>query len=175
MGTERLLAKPLQGGLFGYGEYELATLPCIERGLHGVRYLVIQRRAGVVVSVADEKHEALAGARRVISASFVAANDRSMSGQGELWDDLPGLPEPLPPAPPVSRRRRQIFERTDGRCFYCSVSLQLEGVWDVEHQMPRALGGGDNPLNLVAACVRCNRGKADRTALEFIASGKSAA
>jgi 5-methylcytosine-specific restriction endonuclease McrA len=68
----------------------------------------------------------------------------------------------------VSRRRREIFERSAGKCHYCGTPLTLVGKWHVEHQQPRALGGGDDPLNLVAACVRCNLAKSDRTALEFV-------
>ena len=34
--------------------------------------------------------------------------------------------------------------------------------------LPRALAGGDDIGNLVAACVRCNLAKHDRTALEFV-------
>jgi 5-methylcytosine-specific restriction endonuclease McrA len=32
----------------------------------------------------------------------------------------------------------------------------------------RLLGGGDDTLNLVAACMRCNLAKSDRTAIEFV-------
>lgn len=35
---------------------------------------------------------------------------------------------------------------------------------------PRALGGGDDALNLVAACRRCNLAKSDRTAIELVGS-----
>lgn len=38
----------------------------------------------------------------------------------------------------------------------------------IEHQMPRALMGPDELVNLVAACVPCNLSKGDRTALEFL-------
>ncbi len=54
--------------------------------------------------------------------------------------------------------------------MYCDTTLSLDGKWHVEHQLPRALGGADDALNLVAACIKCNLAKADRTALEFISS-----
>jgi hypothetical protein len=167
---ERLLAKPLQGGLFGQDTYELATMPCVAKGLHSVRYLVIQRRAGIVVSVADDKQEALAGARRAISAlvDMTAASDGAEPRQWALWTAAE-LPKPVEqPSPGVPRRRREIFARSRSKCFYCEAPLQLDGEWEVEHQRPRALGGDDAPLNLVVACRRCNREKSDRTALEFV-------
>jgi hypothetical protein len=36
--------------------------------------------------------------------------------------------------------------------------------------VPKALGGGDQPLNLVASCVKCNLEMSDRTAVEFVTS-----
>jgi hypothetical protein len=170
METARLLAKPLQGGLFGQGEYALASMPCVARGLHAVRYLVIQPRAGTVLAVAEDKGDVLAAARRVIVATgdLSAASDEP--SQAKLWADaeMP-IPDVQSAAPaPVSRRRREVFERSQGRCFYCETTLQVDN-FEVEHMRPRALGGGDDLLNLVAACRRCNRQKADRTALEYLA------
>lgn len=114
----------------------------------------------------------LAAARRVIVAAgdLAAANDEPATLQPKLWTDaeksIPGVQSTVPV--PVSRRRREVFERSQGRCHYCSAELQIDSV-EVEHMQPRALDGDDHPLNLVAACRRCNREKSDRTALEFLA------
>jgi 5-methylcytosine-specific restriction endonuclease McrA len=67
----------------------------------------------------------------------------------------------------ISRRRQRIFDESGGRCHYCSTPLTLDGKWHIEHKMPRALGGDDEPGNLVAACVPCNFKKRDTTDLEF--------
>jgi hypothetical protein len=72
-------------------------------------------------------------------------------------------------AQPVSRRRRAIFEKSEGRCHYCACELTLEGRWHVEHMIPRALGGQSVEDNLVAACAPCNHKKRDQTDHEFIA------
>jgi 5-methylcytosine-specific restriction endonuclease McrA len=169
MSTERLLTRPLFGGVFGNtGQYCLATMPCVRRGLHGVEYLVVDPTAGAVISTGENAADALCRARTMLEAANDAHGPRRerMSTQLKLW------PEELPPtqvaAPHVSRRRREIFERTHGKCFYCSTSLELAGPWHVEHQLPRALGGQDGMLNLVASCVRCNLQKRDRTAIEFV-------
>lgn len=78
-------------------------------------------------------------------------------------------------APSIPRRRRAIFDASGGRCHYCSTPLRLTGKWHIEHKMPRALMGSNEPTNLVASCVPCNLKKRDRTDVEFIAMQKGAA
>lgn len=170
MSTDRLLQRPIFGGVFGSGRYALASMPCVSRGLYSTRYMVVEPQAGAVLSVAEDKVEALAGARRVLKAATELQNPEGNAPphQAELW---PVLPAPLPPPAPayVSRRRREIFEKCQGRCHYCHTPLQLDGSFQIEHMMPRALGGSDDAMNLVAACVPCNLRKSDRTAIEFVA------
>jgi hypothetical protein len=167
MSGAHLLHRPIYGGPFGEGRFSLATVPTISNGLHAVRFMVIDARGGAVLSVSNDKLEAMSLARRHLHlvAPQHAANDELWT-QDALWPDL------APPAAPnphhVSRRRREIFSRSDERCHYCRAKLALDGRWHVEHMVPRALGGGDDPLNLVAACGPCNLAKRDRTALEFM-------
>lgn len=166
----RLLQKPINGGLFGQGRYALASMPCVARGLHSIRYMVVEPQGGAVLSVAEDKIGALVGARRLLAATF---EKEEVPQQLELGLIEPPQPDQAsashPTVPRASRRRREIFERSEGRCHYCSAALTLDGRWHVEHMQPRALGGDDKPLNLVAACVSCNLAKSDRTALEFVA------
>lgn len=166
--------RPIYGGIFGNsGEYTLATMACVERGLHGVRYLVLHPSSGGVLSVASDKTQALSQARRVLKAAakLTSANDGSFV-QGSLWTDqeMPA-PEAGARSKPkaIPKRRQEVFKKSDGRCFYCGKVLALDGRWHIEHQMPRALLGPDELPNLVAACAPCNLAKRDRTALEFIA------
>lgn len=165
----RLLHRPIFGSAFGAGRYALASLPTVRRGLHSVRYLVIDPSAGLVLGQGDEAGAALAAARRVLESTGEAANDASYWQQPGLFG-IEDLPIPVAKTIPrhVSRRRREIHARTGGRCAYCDTPLEVDGHWHVEHQLPRALGGDDRPLNLVAACPACNLAKADRTALEFL-------
>jgi 5-methylcytosine-specific restriction endonuclease McrA len=54
----------------------------------------------------------------------------------------------------------QILHRDNFKCRYCGAmpgSDQLE----VDHLIPVSRGGSDSPLNLVAACKKCNRGRSD--------------
>jgi hypothetical protein len=169
--------RPIFGGPFGKsGRYVLATMQCIERGLHSVRFMVVEPASGGVLSVANDKQEALAGARRLLRAAQAitrqAANDPDMH-QGSLWPDadLPSAPSAGVKPKAVSRRRREVYELSEGRCHYCGTALTLDGKWHVEHMQARALGGGDELGNVVAACVPCNLTKGARTALEFITDG----
>ncbi len=167
MSTPRMLQRPIFGGPFGHGLYALATLPTISNGLHAVRFMVIDPRRGTVLSIADDKLAAMAGARRLLVGlpAAGAANDSKWE-QAAFWPDLPGGRAARPR--PISRRRLEVFSHSDGRCHYCHAALTLDGRWHVEHQVPHALGGSDVPSNLVASCAPCNLRKGDRTALEYV-------
>lgn len=172
--------RPIFGGPFGRdGRYVMATMPCIERGMHAVRHMVLEPRTGGVLSVSTDKQQALSDARRLLRvasslASRQAANAPTMLQAG-LWseEDLPATCEAGARPKHVPRRRREVFEKSGGRCFYCGTALTLDGKWHIEHQMPRALMGPDELVNLVAACAPCNLAKGDRTALEFLADSAS--
>jgi 5-methylcytosine-specific restriction endonuclease McrA len=166
-----MLQRPIYGGIFGRGVYALATQPTITNGLHAVKFMVVDPRAGTVLSVSDVKLEAIAMARRLLHLTTPAANDARWQ-QAAFWPNLPV--EPVPKVRPISRRRRQVFERSGGRCHYCRSVLTLDGRWHVEHMVPRALGGGEAAANLVAACAPCNLAKGDRTALEFVSAAAAA-
>lgn len=59
----------------------------------------------------------------------------------------------------VSRRLRYEVLRRDGhRCRYCGASAP-DAPLTVDHVVPVALGGPDEPSNLVTACADCNAGK----------------
>lgn len=59
----------------------------------------------------------------------------------------------------VSRRLRfEILKRDDYACRYCGAKVP-DVELTVDHVLPVALGGTDEPTNLVAACRACNGGK----------------
>lgn len=177
MSGEHVLQRPIYGGVFGEdGDYSLASVPCVSRGLHATRYMVIQAKAGVVLSISEDKALALERARVRIRAANDSHHLQPQSAvQGELWPDEPVLTASPSQARYVSRRRKEIYDSSAGRCHYCGRALDLSGSWHVEHQLPRALGGGDDSMNLVAACAPCNLAKGDATAIEFAArSSKNA-
>lgn len=64
----------------------------------------------------------------------------------------------LPHRGGVPLTRRAVFVRDGGRCAYCGASAS-----SLDHVLPRSRGGRHVWENVVAACARCNRVKADRT------------
>ncbi|MFI2663716.1 HNH endonuclease [Micromonospora carbonacea] len=59
----------------------------------------------------------------------------------------------------VSRALRyQILRRDNHTCRYCGRSAP-DVKLTVDHVVPEALGGSDEPTNLVTACAECNGGK----------------
>ena len=58
------------------------------------------------------------------------------------------------------RTRYEVLRRCNFACIYCGLPAPVATL-HVDHVIPRALGGGDDPWNLVAACRDCNLGKTD--------------
>ena len=52
------------------------------------------------------------------------------------------------------------------RCVYCAAPLDYERA-TLDHVYPLAKGGANESGNLVVACPRCNRLKADMLPVEF--------
>ena len=48
-----------------------------------------------------------------------------------------------------------LIWRADGRCTWCGAAVSPR-FYAIDHVTPRALGGGDEPRNLVLACAGCN-------------------
>lgn len=59
----------------------------------------------------------------------------------------------------TKRTRFEVLRRDNHTCRYCGASAP-DAVITVDHVTPVALGGTDDPSNLVAACRDCNSGKA---------------
>jgi 5-methylcytosine-specific restriction endonuclease McrA len=59
--------------------------------------------------------------------------------------------------------RRNVLERDRHTCQYCRYKGEQ---LTLDHVIPRSRGGGDTWENLVAACVRCNVKKGNRTPKE---------
>lgn len=53
---------------------------------------------------------------------------------------------------------RAVMARDDGKCQYCGGKAE-----SIDHVLPRARGGTHVWENVVAACLRCNGKKADKT------------
>lgn len=62
----------------------------------------------------------------------------------------------------TKRLRYEVLRRDNHTCRYCGASAP-DATLSVDHVVPQALGGTDEPTNLVTACQPCNSGKAATT------------
>lgn len=63
----------------------------------------------------------------------------------------------------ISKRLRfEILRRDNFQCRYCGAKPP-EAELHVDHVVPKALGGDEQPSNLVTACEPCNSGKTSTT------------
>lgn len=64
--------------------------------------------------------------------------------------------------------RRIVWERDGGRCRYCGDPVAWES-FRLDHIVPVSRCGSPKPVNLAAACVRCDRLKGPDTAEDVVA------
>lgn len=68
------------------------------------------------------------------------------------------------------RTRFEVFKRDSFTCRYCARTTP-HVVLQVDHVVPVADGGTDDPMNLVTSCWECNSGKRD-VPLEEVITGE---
>lgn len=62
--------------------------------------------------------------------------------------------------------RYEVLRRSNGKCALCGKSKDEEPL-EVDHILPRSLGGNNAIDNLQALCRTCNRGKSNRDQTDF--------
>ena len=174
-------SKPLIGGVWGSGQYELHAQLSMRAGLHAMAFCVVHIETGSALSIGDTHAKAMSDARALLkewpdAVAAIAAECATQNAriQARIDDDMERIRQvnartESAEKKPIPRRRKQVFEKSQGKCHYCDTSLDIEGAWHIEHMMPRALMGTNEPSNLVASCIPCNMKKRDRTAEEFMA------
>lgn len=171
--------KQILGWSFGGGEFYLA---CIAEwkyekfiGPPAFEWLVYEKTSNTRITWnVDSKAAALAGARRRLTNApedhitriFTERREQAAREAAECAIRIAKGRKPKAPRK-IGKRLREIFAAENGKCHYCKTDLELTGTWEVDHKMPRALGGGNERVNLVAACMPCNRAKKDKTDVEF--------
>lgn len=63
--------------------------------------------------------------------------------------------------------RERLWEETSGHCVYCGHPVTL-GEMEVDHIVPKSIGGGGEYLNKVCCCPRCNDEKADLLVEDYL-------
>lgn len=166
--------KRVLGGVFSRGNFWSGKV-LVGRPEHMGRidYHVVERNAGLIVGHAHETlADALAEARELIEgmgpellARLIDERSAKLPSHRRIAIVSPKVARPRK----ISKRARAVFDASGGKCHYCETVLTLDGRWHIEHKMPRALFGGSEQDNLVAACAPCNHAKRDKTDLEFMA------
>ncbi|MBZ5736470.1 HNH endonuclease [Nocardioides sp. TRM66260-LWL] len=76
----------------------------------------------------------------------------------------------------ISKRLRfAVLTRENFTCHYCGASKDDGVKLTVDHVIPVALGGSDEPSNLVSACEPCNSGKTSTAPTEGTVAAVNAA
>ena len=71
---------------------------------------------------------------------------RHQRGYGSAWDAL----------------RKVVLQRDGGLCQYCRDEGRVTVATMVDHTIPKAEGGTDDPSNLRSICAPCHTRKTDR-------------
>ena len=100
--------------------------------------------------LADHSHWPNAAFGRMMKMRFSA-----WQREHGRWVRRSSIPEPL---------REQIFARDGLQCSYCD---DVRGPFEIDHIIPVAENGDDNPENLCVACRLCNRMKGAKSLEEF--------
>lgn len=75
--------------------------------------------------------------------------------------------KPYIPLNSYSKIRAVIWDKTDGRCWYCGKQINPFREFAIDHVIPQSKGGPDTFDNLVPACRLCNGRKHDHDLEEF--------
>lgn len=62
------------------------------------------------------------------------------------------------------KKRFRVLQRCGFKCQYCGRHATVAPI-EIDHVIPRSLGGSDDDANLVAACSDCNQGKGSDVAM----------
>ena len=68
--------------------------------------------------------------------------------------------------------RLNLFLKRKGLCSDCSLKIDAGKAWDIDHVLPLALGGTNEPKNLQILCKPCHRSKTTKADIPAIAKTK---
>ena len=68
--------------------------------------------------------------------------------------------------------RLSLFLKRKGKCAGCTQKIDAGKVWDIDHILPLALGGTNEPNNLQVLCKPCHRSKTSHSDIPCIAKTK---
>ena len=68
--------------------------------------------------------------------------------------------------------RLNLFLKRKGTCASCSQKIDAGKAWDIDHILPLALGGMNEPNNLQILCKPCHQSKTSQSDIPRIAKTK---
>jgi hypothetical protein len=68
--------------------------------------------------------------------------------------------------------RLNLFLKRKGTCASCYQKIDAGKAWDIDHILPLALGGSNEPENLQILCKRCHESKTAKNDIPLIAKTK---
>ena len=67
---------------------------------------------------------------------------------------------------PKAEDKRLLFSQQGRRCVYCGNEYRYDEL-EIEHMIPKSLGGSDNIRNCQLACRSCNKAKGTMPDIDF--------
>ena len=67
---------------------------------------------------------------------------------------------------PKAKDKRLLFDEQKHKCVYCGHQYRYDEL-QMEHMIPKTLGGPDNIRNCQLACSSCNKAKGTMTDIQF--------
>lgn len=66
-------------------------------------------------------------------------------------------------------KRARIYQRDGYHCLWCTRDLRFVAPVErtLDHVLCRARGGSNEAHNLITACLTCNAGRADASAIDY--------
>lgn len=68
----------------------------------------------------------------------------------------------------TAKARKSLYASQKGICGYCRSETSFE-KFTVDHVRPKSKGGSDATVNLVGACLDCNREKGHKNSTAYAA------
>lgn len=68
--------------------------------------------------------------------------------------------------------RLNLFLKRKGTCASCYIKIDAGKAWDIDHILPLALGGTNEPENLQILCKPCHQSKTSQSDIPRIAKTK---
>ena len=65
------------------------------------------------------------------------------------------------------KKRKTLYYETGGICIYCGRQIPFKES-TIDHIVPLAIGGKNEPVNAICSCINCNRKKGDLSIKQFI-------